>query len=412
MAEEYKMTKLGEIPVEWDIFRIQDLLDKGYIVHHIDGNHGSLYPKSNEFVESGIPYISANCIGNGRVKFELAKYLLPERASKFKKGVAINGDVLFAHNATVGPVALLITHEEYVILSTSLTLFRCDIEKISPSYLTSYLSSPAFKNQYERIMGQTTRNQVPITTQRELYCILPSLKEQIKIAEIISSVDTQIEQTEQLIEKTKELKKGLMHQLLTKGIGHTEFKQSEIGEIPKEWNVLKIEDIASVNTGNKDTQDKIENGEYPFYVRSQTVERIDSYSYDGEAILTAGDGVGVGKVFHYVTGKFDYHQRVYKISDFQEVIGRFLYYFFSENFYSQVRKYNAKTSVDSVRREMITKMLIPIPSITEQQKIAEILSTVDAEIDSYEQEKAKYEELKKGLMQQLLTGKIRVKVDA
>jgi type I restriction enzyme, S subunit len=74
------------------------------------------------------------------------------------------------------------------------------------------------------------------------------------------------------------------------------------------------------------------------------------------------------------------------------------------------RKYNAKTSVDSVRREMISKMMIPVPKIEEQQKIASILSTVDEQIEVYEQEKAKYEELKKGLMQQLLTGKVRVKI--
>ena len=83
-------------------------------------------------------------------------------------------------------------------------------------------------------------------------------------------------------------------------------------EFSEEWKEKKIGEVAKINTGKKDTQNKVENGKYPFFVRSQIIEKINSYSYDGEAILTAGDGVGVGKVFHYINGKFDYHQRVYK----------------------------------------------------------------------------------------------------
>jgi len=77
--------------------------------------------------------------------------------------------------------------------------------------------------------------------------------------------------------------------------------------------------LPEIKTGDKDTENREDSGKYPFYVRSQTVEHISTYSFDGEAILTAGDGVGVGKVFHYVNGKFDYHQRVYKISNFDKI---------------------------------------------------------------------------------------------
>jgi len=93
------------------------------------------------------------------------------------------------------------------------------------------------------------------------------------------------------------------------------YKQSEVGIIPEDWKVDSIINQASITTGAKNTQDRIGDGRYPFFVRSQTVEKINSYSFDGEAVLTAGDGVGTGKVFHYINGKFDYHQRVYKISN-------------------------------------------------------------------------------------------------
>ncbi|WHP40421.1 restriction endonuclease subunit S [Lysinibacillus boronitolerans] len=213
--KEFKQTELGKIPAEWELIKIEELINRGFITSHIDGNHGSLYPRANEFIDSGIPYISANSIKNGRVNFEMAKYLSEKRASKFKKGVAKNGDVLFAHNATVGPVAKLKTDLDFVILSTSLTLFRCEAKVLSPDYLMYYLMSPLFINQYQKIMGQTTRNQVPITVQKQLQCIIPNIKEQQKIASILSTVDAQIEVYEEENAKYEELKKGLMQKLLT-----------------------------------------------------------------------------------------------------------------------------------------------------------------------------------------------------
>src|SRR5438876_5539365 len=108
------------------------------------------------------------------------------------------------------------------------------------------------------------------------------------------------------------------------------YKETEVGVIPEDWRVVTVKEIAAITTGKRNTQDRIHDGAYPFFVRSQTIERINSYSYDGEAVLTAGDGVGTGKVFHYVKGKFDFHQRVYKISDFRsDMAGFYLYLYFS-----------------------------------------------------------------------------------
>ena len=93
------------------------------------------------------------------------------------------------------------------------------------------------------------------------------------------------------------------------------YKQLDIGIIPEDWDVDYIKNICKIKTGDKNTQDSVESGIFPFFVRSQTIERINSYSFDGEAILTAGDG-GAGKIFHYINGKFDYHQRVYNIHNY------------------------------------------------------------------------------------------------
>lgn len=182
------------------------------------------------------------------------------------------------------------------------------------------------------------------------------------------------------------------------------YKQTEIGVIPEDWEVKKVSEISRITTGNKNTQDKIDNGIYPFFVRSQIVERINSFSFDGEAVLTAGDGVGVGKVFHYINGKFDYHQRVYAISHFDSNISGFYFFkYFQNNFYNRIMQMTAKSSVDSVRMETIADMQIPLPPLAEQEAIASALSDADAWIDSLEQLIAKKRGIKQGAMQTLLT---------
>ncbi|MDW5551486.1 restriction endonuclease subunit S [Methanosarcina sp.] len=187
------------------------------------------------------------------------------------------------------------------------------------------------------------------------------------------------------------------------------YKQTEVGVIPEDWDFDYIENLSHITTGARNTQDRVDDGLYPFFVRSQTVERINSYSFDGEAVLTAGDGVGTGKVFHYINGKFDAHQRVYRISDFNERInGYFFYLYFSNHFYNRIMQMTAKSSVDSVRREMIARMLIPTPSKIEQVAIAESLSDTDALLESLEQLIAKKRQIKQGAMQELLTGKRRL----
>lgn len=188
------------------------------------------------------------------------------------------------------------------------------------------------------------------------------------------------------------------------------YKQTELGIIPEDWDIDKIANFARITTGARNTQDRVYDGLYPFFVRSQTVERINSYSFDGEAVLTAGDGVGTGKVFHYINGKFDFHQRVYKISDFDQrkVNGYFFFLYFSNHFLHRIMSMTAKSSVDSVRMEMIADMQIPLPLVPEQSAIATVLSDTDSLIGSLEKLIAKKRNIKQGAMQQLLTGKKRL----
>ena len=199
-------------PYKFEVRSLQNMLDDGIITYHLDGNHGSDYPRNEEFVESGVSYISANCIIDDTVNLNLAKHLTEERAAKLRKGIAQDEDVLFAHNATVGPVAILHTRETKVILGTSLTAYRCNKQRILPAYLKAYMQSEGFVRQYTKDMKQTTRNQVPITAQRKYLFIVPPLSLQNQFAACVERVDQQKQTVQQSLEKLELMKKALMQE--------------------------------------------------------------------------------------------------------------------------------------------------------------------------------------------------------
>lgn len=161
------------------------------------------------------------------------------------------------------------------------------------------------------------------------------------------------------------------------------YKNSDVewlGDIPEEWSLSRLKFLISIKTGEKDTAHRVDDGEYPFFIRSPKVQRIDSYSYDGEAILTAGDG-DIGKIFHYIDGKFDFHQRVYKFSDFKRVIGKYLYYYLQYNLAEEVVKLSAKTTVDSLRLPYLQNFIVAIPSVLEQKAISKFLDFKTQQLD-------------------------------
>lgn len=176
-----------------------------------------------------------------------------------------------------------------------------------------------------------------------------------------------------------------------------------LGDIPNNWQVKKLKYLCKVTTGNKDTVNAVEDGKYPFFVRSQTVERINSVGADCEAVLTAGDGVGVGKVYHYYKGKFDFHQRVYMLYDFGAVTGRFVYYYLSSNFYKVALEGNAKSTVDSLRLPQFLNFEFSLPTIKEQDWIVDFLDHETAKIDSLIAKQEKLIELLKEKRQAVIS---------
>ncbi|MFC4025576.1 restriction endonuclease subunit S [Oceanobacillus longus] len=286
------------------------------------------------------------------------------------------------------------------IMSPLYYVFRThDVDK---TYLEYYFSG----NGWHRFMNlngdsgaRSDRFAIKDSVFSEMPIPIPSIEEQVEVGNLFTELDDTISIRQQELDTLKQTKQGFLQKMFPKK-GET-IPEIRFPGFTGTWEECKVEDIALVSTGNRDTQDALEDGKYDFYVRSPKIEKINSYSYDGEAVLTVGDGVGVGKVFHYVTGKFDYHQRVYKVSDFKDFNGLFFYYYFSDNFIYESRKYNAKTSVDSVRREMITKMNIPNPNIEEQTQIGMFFKQIDDTITLHRQELETLKQTKKAFLQKM-----------
>ncbi len=178
---------------------------------------------------------------------------------------------------------------------------------------------------------------------------------------------------------------------------------------PKDWNNDIIDNIADVNTGIRDTQDRVKNGRYPFFIRSSEVQKLDEFDYDCEAVLTVGDGQ-IGKIFHYVNGKFSAHQRVYVISNFKKIIGKYFFYNFSRFFFNEVMAQTAKTTVDSVRKPMITEMTLRYPADVKEQKIiVKALDSFDTHIKNLSKLIEKKKMIRDGAVEELLSGYKRMK---
>ena len=225
--------------------------------------------------------------------------------------------------------------------------------------------------------------------------------EQRAIAEALSDVDGLLNALEALIAKKWAIKQATMQQLLT--------GKTRLPGFSGKWETKRLGDVAHIKTGSKNNEDKDENGQYPLFVRSAIVERINSYCFDGEAILVPGEG-GIESIFHYINGRFDCHQRVYMINRFAtDVCGKLVYYIMVLQFGDHAMQNTVKATVDSLRLPTFKNFSLSIPKdIAEQHAIASVLSDMDSDIAMLERRRDKTRAIKQGMMQQLLTGKVRL----
>lgn len=257
--------------------------------------------------------------------------------------------------------------------------------KCHPKFYHYLLRSALYKSAYNKISKGVRVGQWDLEPQefRKLPILIPPIGEQIRIAKVLDSelekIDSLIEQQRNLIEILKERQKTYIFRLVTKGLDENVSMKTVnvdwLGSMPSHWKFTRTRFLCKIRTGSGDTQDSDEFGDYPFYVRSDIPLKSSKFEFDGKSVLTAGDGAGVGKVFHLVEGKFMAHQRVYVLSDFKLVIPEFFYYYFKSTFALIALDGSAKSTVDSVRRPMLSNLPVTLPPIEEQREIVEKLQS-------------------------------------
>lgn len=395
---------LGEIPNDWDVCKLKFLLDE-VNVRSKSGNeellslskYQGIIPKNSLDERSGG---ASTLVGYKKV---------------FKETLVIN-----KMQATNGLLAISkiegITSPDYSIYKTK------NNEILDIDYLGFLLTLNLYLSEFKKRVTGVMEGFIRLYTDDlyEIHSIIPPITQQKKIVNFLNQKTAQIDQAialkQQQIEKLNEYKQIVIQNAVTKGLNpNAPMKNSGvdwIGDIPEHWEIKKLKFLCNFDTGNKDTVNAIDDGVYPLFVRSQNIERIDEFTHDCEAVLTAGDGAGVGKVFHYYKGKFCFHQRVYMFNNFREISGRYFYYYFSSLFYKVALDGSAKSTVDSLRRPMIANFPIVYPETQEQLRIVEYLdkkmnSFIKSE-NLYQTQIDRLKEYKNILINQAVTGKIKI----
>ena len=248
--------------------------------------------------------------------------------------------------------------------------------------------------EFDDVANQSTGSKMPRADWNliaETEFIVPSvIEEQAKIGEYFRNLDRLITLHQRKYEKLHNIKKSMLEKMFPQNGSNV--PEIRFKGFTDAWEQRKAKELCSISTGKSNTQDRVDDGIYPFYVRSPIIERSNRYLFDEEAVLTVGDGVGTGKVFHYVNGKYDLHQRVYRMFEFSDdITAKYFYYYFSNHFYERVMAMTAKTSVDSVRYEMIADMDIAFPKIQEQREISQYFENLDRLITLHQRKPLYYE---------------------
>jgi type I restriction enzyme S subunit len=428
-------SKVNKIPEDWEIVKLKDVL--------LAIRNGLITKQNKE--GNGYPVTRIETISDEKIDVSKVGYVSDISEEDKKEYKLIEGDILFSHinsREHIGKTAIYEGKPEFLLHGMNLLLLRPDKSKIAARFLLYLLRffkmKKIFWNMSKKAVNQASINQTELGNLR---IILPPIQEQQIIAQILSTLDKAIQKVDEIVAKAERLKKGLMKELLTGKIRveekdgkivfckETEFKDTEIGKIPKDWKVAKLEDIAYIYSGNTSPQEKkyFEKGKYPF-IRVQHLQDLEEGKYPQKFDLVNDLAISELKLRKFKKGSVIFpksgesirlekrailredsyvvnHLAVIEPIDTNIIDNLFLFYYLLT---IKTSNYLTKTTMPSLNLSIIQKLLIPFPPLIEQQKIAEILLTIDKKLELERKRKEKLERIKKGLMNDLLTGRKRV----
>ena len=427
MDTRFKETKIGRIPQEWTFAKLSEVVEL---------RHGYQF-RDYDFTKSGIAVVKIGNLIDGNLYLNDATFIDANRLSDFDNYVVRNGDLLMSLTGNIGRVVEVKGLETPVLQNYRVGRFSPRGNKMIKRYLKYALSSELLTKQINKFANQTAQANFGKKDLDKLSLFYPvPLPEQRKIAEILSTVDEAIEKTDAIINKTRQLKKGLMQKLFTEGIGHTRFKETRIGRIPEEWEIKPLGELGDFFKGTSiGANEIVEKGIpcirygdiYVEYENDSYVTRFSAFISEDTAkhsrkietgdILFAGTGEtqeDIGKCVAYTRGEEAYAGGdliVFRPRKEYQLNSLFLAYCLN---CGDVRKAKIRLgqglSIFHIYSKHLKIVDVPIPLVSEQNKITEILSELDTKIETEQAFKSELEQLKKGLMQVLLTGKVRVKV--
>lgn len=433
MVSNFITTEYGPIPTDWDIKEIKNIADDTKDNSFIDGD----WIESEYIEHEGIRLIQTGNIGLGFFKDKSSKKFISEKTFKELKCKEVKeGDILICRLADpIGRSCVVPNLGTKNITSVDVAILRPQNSDYDIFYINYSLNSPKTLNKVSSFASGTTRQRISRKNLGAIRIPVPPIKEQQKIAAILSSVDETIEKTEQIIEQTETVKKGLMQQLLTKGIGHTEFKDTPIGEIPLHWNFVKLEDISEKITkgttpttyGFEYVEDGInfikvesidDNGNFrPSLFNKITEEAHEklkrSNILEGDLLISIAGNLGRVAIASSEILPANTNQAISIIRLKEKSINLDFLYYSLKGF--AIEKYIKKVSTVGAQPNLSLKQVgeieLPLPNIEEQNKITAVLNSIDLKLKNEISKKRKLSKLKQGLMQQLLTGKVRVKIN-
>ena len=387
------MTHINQkIPEGWSVKKLKACLSLLK-----DGTHGTHVDVSN-----GVMLLSAKDVVNGQIILseDARKISFNDFNSLHKNYHIQNDDIVLTIVGTIGRCAIIKNYDNNYTFQRSVAILRPNKE-ITSKYLFSYIQGNSFQKELLKRQSVSAQPGVYLDDLSKISLIFPPLPEQEKIAGILGTWDEAIEKLSSLIEQKKLLKKGLMQRLL---IGKT-----RLNGFTQPWKEVKLGDICKIATGKKDVNEGNPDGLYPFFTCAKINTFSDTFSFDQEAILIAGNGE-VGHCQYY-NGKFEAYQRTYILSDFTLsalLLFQYLNYFFKQ----RIDEQKQQGAMPYIKLKTLIDFQIYIPrDKNEQNSLLNILSTADDEINLLNKKLEALKEQKKGLMQQLLTGQTRVKVN-
>ena len=416
----FKESSVGKIPQDWDTVKLSD------VSHDLVGG-GTPSTSEPDYWSGDIAWMTSAHI-NGKIVTSGQKYITKKGLENSATNLIPKDNLLVATRVGIGKAAV---NKIDIAISQDLTGVIVDKDKVLPEFLYWCIISNE-KRLKSLAQGSTIKGILREDLGRLLIPQL-SLSEQRAIVGVLGVVDLAVAKTGEVIAKTERLKKGLMQELLTRGIGHAEYKQTPIGKIPKEWNAVQLEDLISdvkngFASGKRDEKGIVQvrmnnittDGRLVlnFYLKVPTPENIDVWLLKPNDFLfnntNSIDLVGKSAIFKGASFPCTFSNHFTRIR-FKEslvlpewILNHFIIQWQKGYFKSVAIRHVGQAAVHT---EYLLKLKISLPPLDEQKKIVGILSTTNRKLELERNEKTKLEKIKRVLMDLLLTGKVRVKGD-